>query len=140
MMMGRSGMGQAVMSGCPMMGRMSGGMMGGMMGGGSTFAEGRIAFLKAELGITEAQTAAWSSFAEAVRKNLQNMQDMHKSMMKAMGAATPIERLDEHITAMEGRLTALKDLKAPLTAFYSALDETQKKKADELLTAMGCMM
>src|SRR6516164_7300947 len=55
-----------------MMGQDGGGMMGmmgrgGMMGmmGMAGHVEGRIAFLKAELKITDAQTSAWNAFADA---------------------------------------------------------------------------
>ena len=41
---------------------------------------------------------------------------------------------------MEGRLQALKDIKPALAALYEALSDDQKKKADQLLTSMGCMM
>jgi hypothetical protein len=41
---------------------------------------------------------------------------------------------------MDGRLAALKEMKPALTALYDALSDEQKKKADDLLTGMGCMM
>jgi hypothetical protein len=126
------------------MGMMGGGCpMFGMMMGGDTrpiYREGRIAFLKAELAITEAQTKVWDVYAEALKKNLQSMQDMRESMLAARSAKTPVERLNAHITAMEGRLQALKDIKPALSALYDALSDDQKRTADDLLTGMGCMM
>jgi LTXXQ motif family protein len=132
-MMGRGMMGMTG-GGCPMMGM--------MMGGGDMpmYREGRIAFLKAELAITDAQAKVWDAYADALKKNMQSMQDMHKSMMAARAGKTPVERLDAHVTAMEGRLQALKDIKPALAALYEALSDDQKKKADQLLTSMGCMM
>jgi hypothetical protein len=126
------------------MGRGMGGMMGmmgcPMMGGGSMHVEGRVAFLKAELAITDAQATVWNAYAEALKKNMQGMQSMRETMMAAQQGKTPVERLDAHVTAMDGRLQALKDIKPALTALYDALSDDQKKKADQLLTAMGCMM
>jgi hypothetical protein len=136
-MMGRG------MRGGPMMGMMGGGcpMMGMMMGGGGAmYPEGRIAFLKAELAITDAQTKVWEGYAAALKKNMEGMQAMRESMMAARSEKTPVARLDAHINAMEGRLEALKDVKPALGALYDALSDDQKKKADELLTGMGCMM
>ncbi len=139
----------------PGMGMMDGGMMGGgmmgmmrmmaecpmMMGGDvASHTEGRIAFLKAELGITDAQKVAWDAYAAALTKNLQGMQATRATMMKMMEAKTPVERLDSHLAAMEGRVAALKEVKPTLSALYAALSDEQKKKADELLTGMGCMM
>jgi hypothetical protein len=133
MQMGR-GMGMMGMGDCPMMGMMRGDSDMPM------FAAGRIAFLKAELGITDAQKSAWDTYAEALKKNLQSMQGMHKAMTAAWQAKSPVERLDAHISAMESRLAALKDVKPALATLYAALSDEQKKKADALLTGMGCMM
>lgn len=138
-------MGPGTMTGPGMMGmmRMMGDcpMMGMMMGADtSTFTEGRIAFLKAELAITEAQKSVWDTYAAALKKNLQGMQAMRQTMVKVMEAKTPVERLDAHIAAMEGRVASLKEVKPALAALYGALTDEQKKKADEILTGMGCMM
>ena len=126
-----------------------GGMMG-MMGGcpmmsttgdpASTFAEGRIAFLKAELAITDVQKPVWDAYAEAIKRNLQSMQGMWQTMKAVFDAKTPVERLDAHINAMDSRVAALKEIKPALEKLYSALTADQKKKADEFLTGMGCMM
>ena len=145
------GPGWGMMGGQGMMGGFGWGMPMGrgmgmgncqMWGDGDTpaFAEGRVAFLKAELAITDVQSSAWSAYASALKKNLESMQGMHQTMLTAWQATSPVERLDAHITAMEGRLTTLKDIKAPLEALYAALNDAQKEKADDLLTGMGCMM
>jgi hypothetical protein len=128
-MMGSYGM----MGGCPMMGMTTGGQA-------SSFAEGRIAFLKAELGITDAQKIEWDAYAETIKRNLQSMQGMWQSMKTVFEAKTPGDRLDAHITAMDSRLAALKEIKPALMKLYDALSPEQKKKADEVLTGMGCMM
>jgi hypothetical protein len=135
-----------------MMGGMMGGMMQGrgmmgmmgncpMMGGSNpSYAEGRIAFLKAELSITDQQKDAWDAYAAAVKKNLVGMQNMREMMMKVMQTKSPVERLNAHIAAMESRVAALNELKPSLANLYAALSDEQKKKADELLIGMGCMM
>ena len=106
----------------------------------STFAEGRIAFLKAELGITDAQKSEWDAYAEKIKGNLQNMQGMWQTMKTVFDAKTPADRLDAQIAAMDSRVSALKEIKPALAKLYDALSSDQKKKADELLTGMGCMM
>ena len=131
-------------------GPMSGGMMGPgmmdmmascpMMGGSTSHAEGRIAFLKAELAITDAQNAAWEAYAAQIRKNLTSMQDMQKTMMSMMDAKSPVERIDARIAMMEKRTQALKEIKPALAALYAGLSADQQKMADQLLTGMGCMM
>jgi hypothetical protein len=130
-MMGNYGPG--MMGGCPMMGTTTDGQV-------STFAEGRIAFLKAELGITDAQKSEWDAYAEKIKGNLQNMQGMWQTMKTVFDAKTPADRLDAQIAAMDSRLAALKEIKPALSKLYAALSAEQKKKADEVLTGMGCMM
>jgi hypothetical protein len=122
-----------MMGDCPMMGMMMGADT-------STFAEGRIAFLKAELAITDAQKGAWETYAAALKKNLQGMHSMRQNMVKVMEAKTPVERLDAHVAAMDGRLASLKEVRPALATLYATLSDEQRKKADQILTGMGCMM
>ena len=126
-------LGKKTMGGCPMMGSTTDGQV-------STFAEGRIAFLKAELGITDAQKSEWDAYAGTIKGNLQNMQGMWQSMQTVFEAKTPTDRLEARIVAMNSRLAALKEIKPTLSKLYAALSAEQKKKADDLLTGMGCMM
>ena len=128
--MGRGGM-MSMMGGCPMM---------GADGQALAFIDGRIAFLKAELAITDAQKAAWDAYAEATKRNLESMQGMWQTMRAVFDAKTPVERLDAHLAAMESRTKVLKDVKPALARLYEALSADQKKKADDILTGMGCMM
>lgn len=150
-MMAKGGMGRmgGGMMGKGGMGRMGGGMMGGncpMMGmtAGSddqeTHASGRIAFIKAELGITPNQQAVFDAYAAALKKNLDGMHAMRATMMSSMQSGTPVDRLEARVNAMEGRLISLKEVMPALANLYDALDEAQKKKADKILTGMGCMM
>src|SRR5690242_7810319 len=44
--------------------------------------EGRIAFLKAELGITDAQQPQWNAFADAMRAQASKLRTMHEQMMQ----------------------------------------------------------
>lgn len=142
-MMGQGGMGPGMMQGgmmqmmtanCP--------MMGNMMGGGDmpAFTDGRIAFLKAELGITDTQKEAWDAYAEALKKNLMGMQGMREAMMATMSTTGATERLEAHLAAMESRVASLKEVKPALAKLYGVLTDEQRKKADQILTGMGCMM
>src|SRR6516165_4798962 len=68
----------------PMMGMMRM-MMGrdgmGMMGAMARHVEGRLAFLKTELKITDAQLPLWNALADAMRANAKSMGDMAGGMM-----------------------------------------------------------
>lgn len=60
-----------------------------MMGMMSPHVEGRLAFLKTELKITDKQTAAWDRYADAYRTAAQSMHAMHGSMMSVMQGDLP---------------------------------------------------
>ena len=145
-----------------MMGQDGGGMMGmmgrgGMMGmchpammgmmGMAGHVEGRIAFLKAELKITDAQISAWNAFADALRVNDRRMTEMRNSMMQGsmMGqggaAISAPDRLDRMERMKTTALDAVKATKSALTPLYAVLTDEQKKTADQLLIAghMGIM-
>lgn len=149
------GMGPGMMNqgwGRGMMGDDWGNGRRGMMGGGcpmvalgddgetTTFIEGRMAFLKTELKITEAQKPAWDAYAQSLKDNLATMTSMHQLMLTAFDAKSPVERLDARVAAMETRLNALKAMQPVLAKLYDVLDAKQKETADEVLTFMGCMM
>jgi hypothetical protein len=140
MMMGPGMMGQGMMYGCPMGSMMGQGMMGpGMMMGYEPLVEGRLAAVKAELSITDAQTAAWEAYASAVKARATSMQSMHASMMQTMQTGSAVDRMKAHVQAMENMVESMKEIQPVTEALYAALTDEQKKKADVLL-GWGCMM
>jgi hypothetical protein len=122
-------------------------MMGPASGGMATIdhVEGRIAFLHAELKITDAQTAAWNAFAEALRANAKRLGEMRTSMMPQAGAGQPkaptiIERVELQERWMQARLEGVRSMKTALSQLYGSLSDDQKKSANELLAPhMGMM-
>jgi hypothetical protein len=91
-------------------------------------------------GWRHAQKGAWDAYTDALKRNLQSMQGMGQMMKTVFEAKTPVERLDAHLAAMETRVKTLQDVKPVLAKLYEALSAEQKKKADEILTGMGCKM
>jgi hypothetical protein len=147
--MGMGGMGMGGM-GMGMMQQMQGGtgsmpmmqMGGGGMGMPFEHAEGRIAFLKAEIGITDAQQKVWDAFAEALRQNAGSMRKMHQRMMaKAPSDSMSFpERLEGMAGMASARAEALKVLGSAARPLYDALSEEQRGKANSLLAGpMGMM-
>jgi len=135
-------------SGMPMMGNSMPmtGMMQMMMGqnGMAGHVEGRIAFLKTELKITDAQQPLWSAVADAVRATAKDMGGMPNcmSMMQSMmqSSGTLQERLAAREKAMTTHLEALRKLKSAVEPLYAALSDDQKKTADQLMIGpMGIM-
>lgn len=127
----------------PMM-RMMRMMMGrdgmAMMGAMARHVEGRLAFLKTELKITDAQLPLWNAVADAMRANAKTMGDMAGGMMGGSQAATLPDKLAMLGKMMTAHLEALRKFKAAVDPLYAALGDEQKKTADELLIGpMGMM-
>ena len=142
--------GMQAMSGNQMGG--AGGMMGmmrmmmgqdgmGMMAG---YVEGRLAFLKTELKITDAQLPLWNAVADAIRANAKSMSEiMSGGMMGGSQTAALPEKLALHEKMMTAHLEGLRRLKTAVDPLYAALSPEQKKTADELVMGpmgMGMMM
>src|SRR6516162_11616628 len=103
--------------------------------------EGRLAFLKTELKITDAQLPLWNAFAQAMRDNASTMQAMPYPMMEMNKAATLFDKLAERETILAARLEAVRKLKAAAEPLYAALNADQKKTADDImLSPMGMTM
>jgi hypothetical protein len=124
-MMGAGGMGHGMMMGGP-----GQGMCMAMAG----HIDGRLAYIKAELKITEAQEALWKSYAAVARENANAMLGRCNKMMGPGGtaAASLPERLDEHEQLMAAHLDAVRALDKALKPLYAALSDSQKQTADQL--------
>jgi len=118
---------------------MGGGMMSmmGMMTDPGVMIEhvdGRIAFLKTELKITDQQLALWNRFADALRENATTMNQIMANMMASYNAPkTAVERLELREQWLTVHIDALHKTKAVLEPLYVALTDDQKKMADALL-------
>ena len=134
------------MDGMPMMGMIR--MMIGQDGRGSMpmmaamagHVEGRLAFLKTELKITDAQLPLWNAVADAIRANAKSMGEMSGEMMGSSQTATLPDKLAVREKMMTAHLDALHQFTAVIEPLYAAMSDEQKKTADELLMGpMGMM-
>src|SRR6266702_1052178 len=125
--------------------RQSGNEMGGMAT--IDHVEGRIAFLRTELKITDAQAGAWNAFADALRANAKKLGEVRASMMGKSGdaqqpATTMADRLDRQEQWLLARLEGTRAMKAAFTKLNEALSDEQKKTANDILAphmGMGMM-
>jgi hypothetical protein len=122
----------------------------GMMGGGMATidrVEGRIAFLRAELKISDAQADVWNGFADALRANAKKLAEVRASMMPKPGdkqppASTFSGRLDSQEQWLIARLDGLRAMKSAFARLNEVLSDDQKKTASDLLAphmGMGMM-
>jgi hypothetical protein len=95
--------------------------------------EGRLAFLKTELKITEVQLPLWDAVADAIRANAKGMSAMSEGMMGSTQATALPDKLALREKTMTAHLEALRKFKAAVDPIYGALSPEQKKTADELL-------
>jgi hypothetical protein len=140
-MMGSGGMMNMMGGKMPMMQMMmrhSGGGMDGMAT--IDHIEGRIAFLRTELKITDAQTSAWNAFADALRANAKSLGEVRASMMAGAAPQTLLDRLTLQEKWLAARLEGTRAIKSALTNIVGTFSDEQKKMADELLAPhMGMM-
>jgi hypothetical protein len=113
------------------------GMMRHMLCGVTEHVEGRLAYLKAELKLTDAQQAAWNTFADAYRATTQKT----AKVCAEMDAAGPDHSMHKgvlgHLTMMEHHMSAhldsVRGLKAAIEPLFAVLTEDQKKTADHVM-------
>ena len=105
-----------------------------MTGGPLSNIEGHIAFLKAELKITEPQQKAWDGFADALRTNAKTLAAVPNQMMGAMGPKLSAgARLEQQEKVLTLQLEALKRSRAVLDALSAVLADEQKQRLDDLI-------
>jgi LTXXQ motif family protein len=114
------------------MGRMGHGMWGER--DPKAMVEGRLAYVKTALGITDDQSTAWNSYADTARTNQEGMHKAFETMRNTMHSGSAIERMQSRISMLQARLDALKALQPSTEALYKGLSPEQQKKADRLLS------
>ena len=108
--------------------------------------DGRLAYMKTELKITDAQTAARDELAKVIHDTAEThnalMREMKKDVRSGDFFEMPLpERLTVQQTHMEARLEQIKSVKAAVDKLYALLDDDQKKTADDIvLPSMGMGM
>ena len=99
--------------------------------------EGRLAFLKTELKITEAQTAAWNQLADVIRTAAKHRNERMKSVFSGDQRSKSLpERLDAQEQFISTRLEEIKQIKDSLKSLYAVLSDAQKKDADDMAIPM----
>jgi sensor histidine kinase regulating citrate/malate metabolism len=99
--------------------------------------EGRLAYARTVLGITDSQAAAWKAYEDVSRANVQSMQAAQTAMIDAERMGTAIDRMHAQTGMMQARLDARKALEPVTTALYKALTPEQRERADVLFLLLG---
>lgn len=102
--------------------------------------EGRIAYLKAELKITDAQSAPWNAFADTMRADASSMKAMHEGMGRAPMPTTMPDRMTARRKMMSERMAMMDRSEVSMKALYAALSTGQRTIFDQLMSGpMGMM-
>lgn len=113
-------------------------MMSAHSGMMASHVEARIAALKTELKITEAQAPQWLRFADALRGAAKSMEAPQG--MKAAAPPSLSARLARQEEMLATHLASVKALKAAFDPLYASLSDDQKKVADGIrIGPMGMM-
>lgn len=115
-----------------------GGMMKHMMCGFAEHLDGRLAYLKAELKLTDSQAGAWNAFADAWRGAAQKAKQKCDAADTRMDHSKPtvLQKLSMMENHMVDHLDVVRAQKAAIESLFTALSDEQKKIASETLTGM----
>lgn len=97
-------------------------------------AAGRVAFLRTELKITDAQAADWDRFAATLRDRAQGLDAMVEQKRK--DRATPpnlLDRMEERVKIADQRAAAIREELAAFRPLYASMSDEQKRTANQLL-------
>jgi zinc resistance-associated protein len=105
-------------------------------------AEARLAALKSDLSLTEAQAVNWPAFEQAAREWQKLRSDRMRAQAErrnnpAAETADPAERLRRRGTALADSGAALKKLADATDALYKSLDDSQKRRFGALSRIAG---
>lgn len=94
--------------------------------------EGRVAFLKAELQISDKQMTDWNALADALRSARSHLVEAQQLVAsdKKMTSAERLEAYEKHLAE---RLEAVKSSRAAFNRLYATLNEEQKRTSDTIL-------
>ncbi len=110
------------------------------MGDPARHVEGRIAFLHAELAITEAQEPLWAALAAALRQNATGMAQAAPADHGHGASSVVVGQLLDQQHALEARLDGLRAVNAALKPLADALTEEQRAILDALFPHVSGMM
>ena len=99
------------------------------MGSSAARLEGRIAYLRAELRITDAQAPAWETFAAALRAGREHLDAARAALQESGTGADPMTRLQSYENHLRARTEAIHMTRMAFNTLYGQLDDAQKRVA-----------
>jgi uncharacterized protein YhaN len=102
------------------------------------FVEGRIAYIKAVLGITPAQESAFNGLADAIRANAKARADAWEQVRANLDKPkNAVDRLEMRVQMIKMREAGQERVLSAFKPLYAALTPDQQKIADRVLAGQG---
>lgn len=92
----------------------------------------RIADLHSKLHITPEQSAQWDQFAQVMRDNAKQMDQMYQDRAKSFSTMSAVDNMQSFAQIEQQRADGMQKLVPAFQAVYSSLSDQQKKVADQL--------
>lgn len=106
----------------------------------SSHIEGELAFLRAELKITDEQEKTWDAFAKAAHDADQSVNETQAPTASGH-PPTLLDMMDSRAKTLTARLEAIKKLKGAVEPLYADLSKEQKAAADQMIPMhLGMLM
>jgi hypothetical protein len=99
--------------------------------------EGRLAYAKTLLNITDEQAELWKAYEDASRANVKKMREANQAMVNAEAYGATIDRMRTQTSMMEAQLEARKALEPVTESLYKSLSPEQKQRADVVFLLLG---
>jgi hypothetical protein len=95
---------------------------------------GQLAYVRAELRITDAQAQPWNAFAETVRVQAERLRQATQQAMTGATEPGPApQQMERRIALLSVHMEAMRVVATAATPLYAALSEEQRQIADELM-------
>ena len=94
--------------------------------------EQRITALRSALGITEAETAPWNAFAQAMRDNATSTEQLFQQRAGSAATMTAVDNMHSYATLARAYADDTGKLSNAFDTLYAALSPEQKQAADTL--------
>ncbi len=92
--------------------------------------ERRITDLHGKLHITSQQSQPWDQFAQVMRDNAQEMDQIYQQRAEKLGSMSAVDNMQSYAQIEQQRAQDVQKLVPAFQTLYSALSDQQKKTAD----------
>jgi periplasmic protein CpxP/Spy len=97
-----------------------------------TLVERRIADLHSRLQITPQESQQWDQFAQVMRDNAKEMDDLYRQRAEKLGSMSAVENMQSFEQIEEARAQQMQKLVPAFQALYASLSDQQKTEADRV--------